>query len=207
MLDALRVKHAPEMKRKVIGVEPSGAREGQDSSHDEQGIVVGGVGVDDHGYVLEDASCQLSPHGWGRRVVEKYVQWDADCIVAEENFGGAMVEETIQTAADDMGVHIRYKPIKVSRGKVVRAEPLAALYEQRRVHHVGVFGMLEDQMCCFTQQGYVGGRSPDRADAGVFAMSELMLGVGAPTYRGTETIAPARRTNSGRPVEPMFRRR
>ncbi len=206
-LDAHRVKVVPELMRIEIGVDPSGARNGENDSHDEQGIVVAGRSVDGHAYVLEDASCQLSPHGWGRRVIELYQKWDADMIVAEENFGGAMVEDTIRTAADDMGQHIVYQPVKASRGKVARAEPISALHEQGKVHHLGMWGALEDQLCSFTPAGYVGSRSPDRADALVWVLSSLMLGPQAASYRGVKDIFVPRKTQSGRPVEPMYRRR
>jgi phage terminase large subunit-like protein len=97
---------------------------------------------------------------------------EADRVVGEANFGGDMVRFTVRTADKD----VPYRDVKASRGKVVRAEPIAALYEQRKVHHVGDFPDLEDQLCNFTANGYVGEGSPDRADALVWALTELMLG-------------------------------
>jgi phage terminase large subunit-like protein len=120
---------------------------------------------------LQDATCQLSPEGWARRVSEVYSLHKADRIVAERNFGGAMVEAVIKATNKKLS----YKEVTASRGKVARAEPVAALYEQGKVHHVGEFPDLEDQLCNFTASGYVGEGSPDRADALVWALSELML--------------------------------
>lgn len=168
-LDTLRVDKSPEMRRIVVAVDPSGTR--GDGGGDDIGIVVAGVGVDGHGYILEDATCQMSPEGWGRRAVERYGFHNADRIVGERNFGGDMVRFTVATADKAAA----FKEVVASRGKAVRAEPISALYEQGRVHHVGAFADLEDQMCNFTASGYVGEGSPDRADALVWALTELML--------------------------------
>lgn len=140
---------------------------GEDS--DETGIIVAGVGVDDHGYVLQDLSCRMSPDGWARRAVMAYHDWDADRIIAEVNNGGDLVESVIRT----VDRRVSYKAIHASRGKRVRAEPVAALYEQGKVHHVGGFPDLEDQMCSFLPEGT--DESPDRVDALVWALTELML--------------------------------
>jgi predicted phage terminase large subunit-like protein len=158
-----------DLQRVVVAVDPSGTK--GDGTGDDIGIVAAGKGVDGRAYVLEDASCQLSPEGWGRRAVDVYRRRRADRIVAERNFGGAMVETVIRIADKS----VSYKDVTASRGKVVRAEPIAALYEQGRVSHVGVFPDLEDQMANMTASGYVGERSPDRADAMVWALTELML--------------------------------
>lgn len=174
-IDAARVAEAPELKRIVIAVDPSGS---DGVGGDAQGIVIVGLGVDNHAYVLNDASCKLSPAGWGRRAVECYRKFGADIMVAESNFGGAMVENTIKTVDDT----VKVKMVTASRGKHIRAEPIAALYEPDdnhpvgRVHHVGKFPELEDQMAAFTTDGYQGSGSPDRADALVWALTELMLG-------------------------------
>ncbi len=121
---------------------------------------------------------------WGRRAVQAAVEHRADCVVAERNFGGDMVEHVILTAARATGVTVRVKLVSASRGKMVRAEPVAALYEQGKVVHAGMFAKLEDQLCGFTTQGYEGEGSPDRGDALVWGMTELMLGVSPPTYEG-----------------------
>lgn len=159
----------PIMRRVVVACDPSGTK--GDGSGDDIGIVVAGLGIDGRGYVLEDATCQLSPDGWGKRAVQMYHNHSADRIIGERNFGGAMVEFVIKTADKNAA----YKEVVASRGKVVRAEPIAALYEQGKVSHVGVLADLEDQMCNFTAGGYVGEGSPDRADALVWALTELML--------------------------------
>lgn len=163
------IDRKPVMRRIVVAVDPSGTK--GDDSGDDIGIVVAGLGIDGRGYVLDDATCQLSPDGWGRRAVEMYHRHGADRIIGERNFGGAMVEFVIRTADK----RAAYKEVVASRGKVVRAEPIAALYEQGMVSHVGAFPDLEDQMCAFSASGYVGEGSPDRADALVWALSELML--------------------------------
>jgi phage terminase large subunit-like protein len=157
------------MQRIVVAVDPSGTR--GDGGGDDIGIVVAGKGVDGHAYVLEDGTCQMSPEGWGRRSVDLYHRWSADRIVGERNYGGDMVRFTVATADRSAA----FKEVVASRGKAVRAEPISALYEQGKVHHVGIFADLEDQMCNFTASGYIGEGSPDRADALVWALTELML--------------------------------
>lgn len=169
-IDSLRVASAPEMARIVVAVDPSGTK--GDGGGDDIGIVVAGKGTDGHGYVLFDGTCQMSPEGWGRRAVELYHRWQADRVIGERNYGGDMVRFTIKTADPD----VPFSEVVATRGKAVRAEPISALYEQGRVHHVGDFTDLEDQMTNFTANGYVGEGSPDRADALVWALTELMLG-------------------------------
>ena len=159
-------------KRVVVGVDPSGAAN-KDSNGDEIGIVVAALGHDGDGYILADRSVRCGPREWASIAVQAYYEFKADRIVAETNFGGAMVEETIK--AVDRKVPV--KVIHASRGKVVRAEPISALYEINRVHHVGRFGKLEDQFCAFSSAGYMGGDSPDHADAAIHALTDLMLGL------------------------------
>lgn len=172
MLDAARLPHGmapPEMARVVVGVDPSGTRGGDDRC--SVGIVAAGKGIDGLGYLLADFTCALSPAGWGRRIAEAACAHRADCVVVETNFGGAMVESVLAAA----NVGTRVKTVTASRGKIVRAEPIAALYEQNRVKHAGTFSALEDQLVAFTADGYVGSGSPDRADAAVWALTDLML--------------------------------
>lgn len=169
-IDSLRVATAPEMQRIVVAVDPSGTR--GDGGGDDIGIIVAGKGIDGEAYILEDGTCQMSPEGWGRRSVDLYHHWEADRIIGERNYGGDMVRFTVATADKSAA----FKEVVASRGKSVRAEPISALYEQRKVHHVGDFPDLEDQMCNFTSSGYIGEGSPDRADALVWALTELMLG-------------------------------
>lgn len=170
MIDGLRVRCAPDLQRVVVAVDPSGTK--GDGTGDDIGIVVAGKGRDGRFYVLEDGSCNLSPEGWARRVFQAYEKWKADRVVAERNFGGAMVEAVLRTASRNLPVTL----VTASRGKVVRAEPIAALYEQGKVSHVGTFDALEDQMCAMTGSGYVGEGSPDRADALVWALTNLSTG-------------------------------
>lgn len=167
MIEPNRVKGAPDLKRIVVAVDPSGTS-GKDAG-DEIGIVVAGKSVDGRYFVLEDGSCKLSPEGWARQAARLYDKWAADRVVAEKNFGGAMVEAVMRNVAKDLPV----KLVTASRGKAVRAEPIAALYEQEKVSHVGRFDALEDQMCAMTPAGFVGEGSPDRADALVWALTEL----------------------------------
>ena len=153
-IDADRVT-APDMRRVVVGVDPSGGS-GPDS--DEQGIIVAGLGADGDLYVLADRSCKLSPNGWASRAVAAFHEHNADRIVAERNYGGEMVLSTVRQVSATVPV----KMVSASRGKVQRAEPVAAAYEQHRVHHVGSLAKLEDQMATWTPQD---GTSPDRLDA------------------------------------------
>lgn len=162
----------PDLIRIVVAVDPSGARGEEDENADSQGIIIAGEGVDREFYVLGDMSCKLSPDGWGRRAVLAYETFEADRIVAERNYGGAMVEHVIKSVNE----RVSYSEVVASRGKVVRAEPVAALYEQGKVHHVGIFDALEDQMCNTASDGYAGEGSPDRMDALVWAITELTTG-------------------------------
>lgn len=163
LIDEGRVTEAPDLRRVVVAIDPSGGS-GPDS--DEQGIVVAGLGIDGDLYVIDDRSCKLSPNGWASRAVAAFHEYRADRIVAERNYGGEMVLSTIQQVSSTVPV----KVITASRGKVQRAEPAAAAYEQHRVHHVGSLVKLEDQMTTWTPQD---GTSPDRLDALVWAITEL----------------------------------
>jgi phage terminase large subunit-like protein len=163
-------------ERIVVGIDPSGARSGDDFERDEIGIVVAARGTDGHGYILADRSLRASPEQWARAAVRAYHEFQADCIVAEQNYGGAMVQATIRAA--DANVPIRI--VTASRGKAIRAEPISALYEQNKVHHVGRYPCLEDQLCAFTAAGYMAEGSPDHADAGIWALSELLASTPRP---------------------------
>lgn len=170
----------PDLVRVVVAVDPSGTS-GDEDDGDSIGIIVAGVDEAGHGYVLADRSVKEGPAGWGRAAVEAYHAFGADRIIGESNFGGAMVEAVIRAVDPD----VSYKAVKASRGKVLRAEPVAALYEQGRVSHVtgadlkdqdGVgLAEVEDQLCLFSNTGYHGDGSPDRADALVWAITELMV--------------------------------
>ncbi len=173
-LDETRVNAPPaSFQRIVIGVDPAGSSA---EWADQTGIVAAALGHDNHAYILEDASGRYTPAEWARVVVELYHRHRADRICVERNFGGDMVEATIRSV--DPAVAI--KPVTSSRGKVLRAEPIAAQFEQRRAHVVGSLPALEDQLCNFTHS-YDRGRdgSPDRLDAAVFALTELTSSVAA----------------------------
>lgn len=163
-IERLRVLKAPNLQRIVVAVDPP-ASSGANSA--EAGIVAAGIGEDGHGYVLADASVRATPDGWARAAVTLYHTLKADRIVAEANNGGEMVEMTLRMVDRS----VSYRAVHASRGKLTRAEPISALYEQGRVHHVGTFSELEDQMC----QWMPGERSPDRMDALVWALTELMI--------------------------------
>jgi phage terminase large subunit-like protein len=166
MLEQALVESVPDMARIVVAIDPSG---GDGESNDEQGIIVAGLGVDGFYYVLDDRSCKLSPNGWASRAVAAYHEYKADKLVAEKNFGGDMVEAIIR----QVDKQVAFKMVTASRGKVQRAEPIAALYEQGRVKHVKGLEILENQMVSWTPND---GTSPDRMDALVWAMTELALG-------------------------------
>jgi phage terminase large subunit-like protein len=169
-LDRCRVADAPGLTRVVVGVDPPAGPGGC-------GIVVAGLGIDGCAYVLADASVhQVTPGEWASAVVCAFERFEADRIVVETNNGGAMVTATLQAA----GKPLPLRDVKASRGKAARAEPVSVLYAQGRVRHVGLFAALEDEMCgLMLNGGYVGpGRSPDRADALVWALAELLLGEG-----------------------------
>ena len=163
----------PEMQRIVVAIDP--AVTSNDDS-DETGMIVAGQGVDGRYYVLEDISGKMTPDGWGRLAVDMYYKYQADRIVAEVNNGGDLVERLIRTVDNN----VPYTPVHAARGKMVRAEPIAALYEQKKVSHVGLFNELEEQLC-----SYSGGskKSPDRLDALVWAITELSQSSGTAFWR------------------------
>lgn len=164
----------PDMQRIVIAVDPSGSDDTDNAENDEIGIVVAGLGTDGNGYVLEDLTLKVGPAGWGKVVSNAYDRWEADRIVAETNFGGAMVKSVIQSARRAAnGAPMPFRAVTASRGKVVRAEPVSALVEQGRVRFVGYLRKMEDELTSFTTSGYIGENSPNRADAFVWAITEL----------------------------------
>ena len=163
----------PQMVRVVVAVDPSGAGDEDNADNDEIGIVVAGLGIDGNAYVLEDCTIKAGPATWGAIAASAYDRHAADCIVGEVNYGGAMVRQTILTARP----RTPFKQVTASRGKHVRAEPFSALYEQGKVRHVGLFPQLEDELCGFSTFGYTGEGSPNRADAAVWALSELFPGI------------------------------
>ncbi len=173
-----RVEAAPEMTRIVVALDPPVTAT---VSSDACGIVVVGLGVDKRAYVLADRSLQgREPQAWAKAAISAYDDFEADCLVAEVNQGGDLVAGVLKQFRDELPV----KKVHATRGKFLRAEPVAALYAEGRVVHVGRFDRLEDQMCAFGPDGKVEGRSPDRVDALVWAVTELMLAVkGVPRMR------------------------
>lgn len=179
------------MRRVVVGVDPSGSKSGA-----EAGVVVCAVGMDGHGYVLEDLSGRMSPKEWGTAAVDAYRRWGADRIVAEVNFGAEMVRLVVES----IDANVSFKEVHASRGKQQRAEPVVGLYEQQRVTHVGRMPELETELTQWVPPGTISREgvdigsswSPGRLDAMVWALTELMLD-GAP---GAATLS----TPKGRAV-------
>jgi len=172
MIEKNRATETPEYQRIVVALDPA-VTSGDDS--DETGIVVAARGQDDEFYVLEDATIKASPDGWARLAIELYHKYNADRIIAEVNNGGDLVERVVRTIE-----RVPYSAVRASRGKLVRAEPIAALYEQGKVHHVGEFKELEDQLISYTPTSR---KSPDRLDALVWAITELSQRSGKPAWR------------------------
>jgi len=159
-----RVSMAPSLSTVVVAVDPTTA---QDGDGDAAGIIVAGIDFTNHAYVVKDCTVQGSPLDWAKAAVSAYHLYRANLIVAEKNQGGEMVRLTLQQVDKNVPV----KLVHASRGKIVRAEPVSAKYEQNMVHHVGVFPQLEDQLCEWTPRDKT---SPDRLDALVWAMTELL---------------------------------
>jgi phage terminase large subunit-like protein len=165
LLEQTRRVAAPPMSRIVVAIDPSvSAGEGAD----ECGLVVAGLGVDNHAYMLADESGVMAPIEWARKAVKLFKFWNADRIVAEVNNGGALVEAQLRA----VDANVPYRAVHASRAKITRAEPIAALFEQNRAHLVGAFPQLEDQLCTFSAGS---SDSPDRLDAIVWALTELAL--------------------------------
>ena len=171
LIDQQRILNGkvPAFSRIVVAVDPSGADDVEDTASDEIGIGVAALGVDGNAYILEDLTMRGSPAQWGTTATSAYERHEADCIVGEGNFGGAMVRHVIQTAKPG----VSYKEVTASRGKHIRAEPVAALFEQGKVFLVGRFPDLEDEMVAMTTAGYTGSKSPNRVDWMVWAVTEL----------------------------------
>jgi phage terminase large subunit-like protein len=168
-IERSRCERAPDLQRVVVAIDPAiSSHEGSD----ETGIIVAGRDDKGHGWVLEDLSGRYEPAGWARTAINAYYRHNADRIVAEANQGGDMVENTLRT----IDASVSYTAVHASRGKYVRAEPVASLYEQGRVHHCGAFPELEDQMTAFVpdlDRAKMG--SPDRVDALVWGLTELLV--------------------------------
>ena len=166
-------KEERELKTIIVAIDPA-VTSGEDS--DETGIVVVGKDHNNQYYVLEDVSGKYTPDQWGRLAVKTFYEWEADRIVAETNNGGDLVERLLRS----VDPNIPYRSVRATRGKMLRAEPIAALYEQRKVHHLGVFPELETQMCTYVGQVKP---SPDRLDALVWGLTELSKSQGNINWR------------------------
>lgn len=174
MISEARVTFPCELERIAVGVDPYGG------GGDACGIGVEARGIDGDSYVLADRTNRLGPDGWARTAVEAYVEFEADICVIETNYGGDMSENIIKRAAQDLGVrHMVIKGVPSLKSKSGRFGPMGQMYEQGKVHHVGVFDQLEAEVCSFTLIGYDGDASPNNADAIVFAHRELF-----PTVEG-----------------------
>lgn len=163
------------LMRIIVAVDPAGTA---NPESDETGIIVAGLSDQHHGYLLEDASGRYSPDGWAKKTIELYHKYQANMIVGEKNFGGDMVEHTIKT----VDPNVAFKAITASKGKMLRAEPIAAKYAQGMVHHVGAakrFDKLEDQMTCFVGAPSTASKKDDRLDALVWCLTELLI---SPVY-------------------------
>ena len=176
----------PEYTRVVVAVDPSGSGDTDNADNDAIGIVVAALGIDGNAYILEDCTVKAGPSVWGTVATSAYDRHSADVVVGEGNYGGAMVEHVIQSARR----RTPYKQVTATRGKSVRAEPISALYEQGKVRHVGYFRELEDELVAFSTNGYTGGGSPNRADALVWALTELFPGIVAGKREQQQYIMP-----------------
>lgn len=166
----------PDMVRIVVSIDPSGSGDIDNADNDAIGIVVVGLGTDGVCYVMEDLTVKAGPATWGKVATDAFDRHQADCVVGETNYGGAMVKHVITTARS----RTPFRQVTATRGKAVRAEPFSALYEQGKVRHVGRFNELEDELTAFTTNGYVGGQSPNRADALIWGLTELFPAVVKP---------------------------
>ena len=176
MLEDCRVtkEHLPEMTKIIVSIDPAVTA---NANSDETGIIVSALGEDEKYYILEDKTGKYSPDEWGRVAIELFYRYNANMIVAEVNNGGDLVERLLRSIERN----IPYKSVHATRGKMVRAEPISALYEQGKVYHLGTFPKLEEQMCSFT--GDNRGASPDRLDALVWGLTELSISNGKPIWR------------------------
>ncbi len=163
----------PDFLRVIVGIDPSGSGDEDNADNDAIGIIVGALGTDGNAYLLEDCTVKAGPATWGSVACSAYDRQAADLIVGEVNYGGAMVQHVIRTARPQTP----FKMVTASRGKAVRAEPFSALYEQGKVRHVGTFRDLEEELTAFTTNGFIGAKSPNRADAWIWVLTELFPGL------------------------------
>ena len=163
----------PDFVRVVVAVDPSGADDADNADNDAIGIVVAGLGTDGNAYLGPDLTVKAGPATWGKVATDAYDRHEADAVVGETNFGGAMVQHVIKTCRP----RTNFVKVTASRGKVQRAEPFSALYEQGKVRHVGYLNELEDELAAFSTYGYTGAHSPNRADSAIWALAALFPGL------------------------------
>ena len=169
-IDKARLLVAPQLERIVVAIDPAAtSAEGSDDT----GMIAAGIATIDgttHGYILHDLTCHETPMGWAKIAVQAYQQLKADRVIGEANNGGDMIEAVIRA----VDTNVSYRKVTATRGKAIRAEPVAALYEQGRIHHIGLFGPLEDELCEWDPAD-TSAASPNRLDAMVWAVTDLML--------------------------------
>lgn len=175
MIEEQRLNENEErnLKQIIVAIDPAVTA---NENSDETGIIVAGKDYNDRYYVLEDVSGRYTPDQWGRKAIDCYYDWQADRIVAEVNNGGDLVERLLRGIDNN----VPYRSVRATRGKLTRAEPISALYEQKKVHHVGYFAELESQMCSYTGETRP---SPDRLDALVWGLTELTRSRGDVNWR------------------------
>ena len=182
----------PEFVRVVVGVDPSGAGDSDNADNDAIGIIVGALGTDGNAYLLEDCTVKAGPATWGKVATSAYDRHNADILVGENNYGGAMVEMVIQASRP----RTNYKSVLATRSKMVRAEPFAPLYEQGKIRHVGRFADLEEELGGFSTNGYNGSKSPNRADAWIWVLTELFPAILRSKVEKKSQNAPKKQFNS-----------
>jgi len=175
MVEKWKTTDLPDMQRIIVAVDPSGAGDEDNLDNDAIGIIVAGLGTDGNAYLLEDLTVKAGPATWGKIATSAFDRHQADLIVAEMNYGGEMVKFVVRAAKPK----VPFKKVTATRGKVVRAEPISSLTEQGKIRFAGDFPELEDEdeLYSFTTMGYIGEKSPNRADAFIWAMSELFPGM------------------------------
>jgi len=172
-IEKWKASDTPDMQRIIVAVDPSGAGDEDNLDNDAIGIIVAGLGTDGNAYLLEDLTVKAGPATWGKIATSAFDRHQADLIVAEMNYGGEMVKFVVRAAKPK----VPFKKVTATRGKVVRAEPISSLTEQGKIRFAGDFPELEDELYSFTTMGYIGEKSPNRADAFIWAMSELFPGM------------------------------
>jgi len=184
-IHANRIHDVPTMGRILVAVDPAVSNT---ERSDEHGIIVGGIGEDKRGYLIDDVSMKGSPQQWAERAIAAYDRYDADAIVIEVNQGGDLCKHTLQSVRPNINI----ETVHASRGKHVRAEPISALYAMNHISHVGTYPELEGQMCRMVAGGYDGEGSPDRVDAMVWLFSKLFPAIITKSAKRTSNRATKR---------------